>query len=404
MQHSLKLAFSSIWDCRDDLAQSVPQWCTTDVCSEKNLRKGKKSMRRSLIGLVAVAMTATVLAACGSSSDAETSSPTSSAPTADDSTGDAPADEPSDEPADEPAEETPPAELTKVVLGYPSDTASYTDLYFCKDAGVFEKHGLDVELSLLKESSQILAALVSGSVDIVGGDGQSLAAGIMKGADVQYVELKIPRYFVEMWTDPSITSLEDLRGKRVGVTGPGSITDTATRLMLEDKGLAADVEVVNITPLSALVAAAKQGEVDALVTAPPQGATTSEDGWTKLTDMTEYPTAAGVYAVTTETANDRADMVQRFVSADVECLNALHDEANREQILDSIQDYTQTEDRDLVAYAFDFFLNVWAQEPLVDEAILREAFELSAEKSGEGEVPADLSPYINNSFVENAIG
>ncbi|OLF05966.1 hypothetical protein BLA60_33435 [Actinophytocola xinjiangensis] len=288
-------------------------------------------------------------------------------------------------------------DVTRIKIGYPSDTASYGDLYVCQDEGIFDKHGLQVELTLLKTSSQLVAALSSDAVQIAGGDGRAIATGALQGADLKMIELKLPKYFVEMFGDPSIKTVEDLRGKKVGVTAPGSVTDAATRLMLEDKGLKDDVQVSNLASLPALIAAAKSGEIDALVTAPPQGVSTEDQGWHKITDMTEYETAGSVYAVTGEYAQENKDTVSKFVRANVECLAFLKDEANRDASIDAIQKYTKTENRDMAAYAYDFFTKVWTTDPVVDEDIVREAF---VDAASGGEVPDDISQFIDNSFLD----
>lgn len=289
---------------------------------------------------------------------------------------------------------------SKIKVGYPADTASYGDLYVCQDEGIFKKHGLDVELTLLKTSAQLLGAMESDSVQIAGGDGSAIAAGAMQDQDLKMVELKLPVYFVEMWGKPEIKSLDDLKGKKVAVTAAGSVTDNATRIMLADKGLAKDVEVVNFTSLSAAIAAAKNGSVDALVTSPPQGASTQSEGWQKITDMTQYKTAASVYAVTGKYADKHADVVQKFVDADVECLKYLKDSANRDKSVDSIAKHTQTDDKKLAAYAYDFFVKIWSDRPIVDKAIVQDTFDSKAN----GKQAPDASKFIDNTFVNKALG
>lgn len=282
-------------------------------------------------------------------------------------------------------------------IGYPSDTASYGDLYVCQDEGIFAKHGLNVELTLLKTSSQLVAALSSDAVQIAGGDGRAIATGALEDADLRMISLKLPKYFVEMFGGQDIKSIEDLRGKKIGVTAPGSVTDSATRLLVADKGLEGDVEIINLASLSALMSAAKSGDVDAIVTAPPQGVSTEEQGWHKITDMTNYDTAGSVYAITGDYAKNNAETVDKFMKADLECLAYLQKDANREASIDAIQKYTKTEDREMAAYAYDFFKKVWAVDPVVDEEIVREAF---VDAAAGREVPDDISKFIDNSFLD----
>lgn len=285
-----------------------------------------------------------------------------------------------------------------LTIGYPSATASYGDLYVCQEQGIFKKNGLNVELKLLKTSSQLLAALTSGSVQIAGGDGRAVASGALKSTDVRFIALKIPVYFTEMWGISSINSLDQLKGHKVGVTAPGSVTDSATRIMLKDKGLENDVQVVNLNSLPGLMAGAKKGAIDALVTAPPQGAESRAFGWHKITDMTKYRTAASVYAATGSYVKKNPETVKKFIKSEIDCLAFLH--KNREPSVDAIKKYTKTDNRELAAYAYDFFKNVWVTDPSIDKDLIHQAFEEAANRSHTS-APADVSKYIDDSFVES---
>jgi NitT/TauT family transport system substrate-binding protein len=288
--------------------------------------------------------------------------------------------------------------VTKLKIGYPSDVAQYADLYVCEQEGIFKKHGLDVDLTLLNTSSQLLAALASNSVQVTGGDGQAIAAGALKGAKVKMIELGIPVYFTEVWAPKSVTSMTDLEGKKVGVTAAGSVTDRATRLMLDDMGLDAKVQVVNFSSLSALESAAQNGSVDALVSGPPASAMTGKNGWHKVGDMTHYKAAAEVYTVTSGFAAEHRDEVAKFVAADTECMSFLQNPKNRAASIKAIVKYSQT-DQDLATYSYNFYRNVWNYKPVVDESLVRLTFQRAAQSD---EVP-DVSSFIDNSFVREAL-
>src|SRR5262245_9920920 len=98
-----------------------------------------------------------------------------------------------------------------LTIGYTQIGAAYSDLYVCEDKGVFKKNGLDVKLTQLNSSSQLLAALSSNSVQIGAGVASSTAAGILKGVDLRYVALPMPVYYLEMWGKPDLKP-EDMKG------------------------------------------------------------------------------------------------------------------------------------------------------------------------------------------------
>jgi NitT/TauT family transport system substrate-binding protein len=288
-------------------------------------------------------------------------------------------------------------DLVSVKVGYPSNTAEYGDLYVCQENGVFAKYGLKVELTLLKSSSQLVAALSSGTVQIAGGDGRAIAAGDLKNTDLKMVAVKLGVYFVELWGRQDIKTVNDLKGKKVGVTVPGSVTDSSTRILLADKKLDHDVDIVNLNSLSALLSASKAGDLDAMVSSPPAPSETKAEGWHKITDMTPYKTAASVYAVTGSYGKQNSDTVSKFLKADVECLSYLHKGTDRDKIINAIQKYTKTSDRALVEYAYDFFRKIWLTDPRVDDQTVRDAFTRAADGKA---VPSDLSSYVDNSYLD----
>ena len=134
-----------------------------------------------------------------------------------------------------------------------------------------------------------------------------------------------------------------------------------------------------------------------MVSSPPAPAKLEPRGWHKITDMTNYKTAASVYAVTGGFAKNNADTVTKFLQADLECLSYLHNDQNHDAIISSIQKHTKTDDRNLAEYAYNFFRKIWQTDPRVDEAAVREAFVRAADGAP---VPADLSRFIDNSFLD----
>ena len=284
-----------------------------------------------------------------------------------------------------------------LTVGYTALGAAYSDLYVCEDRGVFTKNGLDVKLTRLNSSSQLLASLSSNSVHIGAGVASSTAAGILRGVDLKYIALPMPVYYVEMWGRSSITSAADLKGKKVGLSSPGSLGDAAFHTLLKDKGLDGQVEPVYLKSVPAEVAALEQGAVDAIVTQPPNGTQTRDKGFTKILDFTSYPVAANAFTVTGQYLDVNAKAVQAFVKSEVECLSILHQD--RAQAIKSIREHSGQDDVALAEYSYDFFSKLWSREPRVEPELIEAAFEEASEEAGRP-APADVNKYVDNSFLD----
>jgi NitT/TauT family transport system substrate-binding protein len=293
-----------------------------------------------------------------------------------------------------------PAESMRMTIGYTAIGAAYSDLYVCQDQGIFRKNGLDVRLKLLNSTSQLVAALVSNSVQIGAGAARSTAAGAMnlKGVDLRYIALPIPRYYLEMWGKPSIHSLQDVKGKKVGLSSPGSLGDASVDAMLDHEGWTAhDIKKTFLKSTPVEVTALEKGAVDAIVTQPPTGTQTRAKGFHKIMDFTGYPAVANAYTTKKEYVDKNTKAVRAFVKSEVECLAILH--RDRKAAVASILKHSGNSDKALAEYSYDFFEPLWARTPTVDPGLVSEAFSAAA-SHGAGKKPANTAQYVDNSFVD----
>lgn len=128
------------------------------------------------------------------------------------------------------------AELTRIRIGYPSPSASFSPLFVAKEAGLFEKYGLASELLYL-QGVQITQVHVAHQIDFtVTGSPLPLQAAV-EGADLVLVASSIDRFIYKLIVVPSITSIAALKGKTIGITRFGSLPDVAIRLVLKKSGI-----------------------------------------------------------------------------------------------------------------------------------------------------------------------
>ncbi len=145
----------------------------------------------------------------------------------------------------------------------------YLPLTIAEQLGYFKAEGLDVKIVDFAGGSQALRALVGGSADVVSGafehtinmqaKGQKLRAIVLMGRAPQIVLGINPK------TMPNYKSVADLKGKKIGVTAPGSSTNVMTNFVLAKAGLKpSDVSIIGVGAGSGAVAAMRSGQVDAM--------------------------------------------------------------------------------------------------------------------------------------------
>ncbi|MBI4529268.1 MAG: ABC transporter substrate-binding protein [Deltaproteobacteria bacterium] len=106
-------------------------------------------------------------------------------------------------------------------------------VWIAKDRDIFRKYGLDVRFIQMPKSSVSVAALIAGEIDMaIIGPGHLLNAA-SGGADVVGVGNLVQNLNYRFVSRPEIKTPEDLRGKRVAISGPGSVSHIIALLALQ---------------------------------------------------------------------------------------------------------------------------------------------------------------------------
>ena len=150
----------------------------------------------------------------------------------------------------------------------------YLPLTIAEQLGYFKAEGLELKIVDFAGGSQALRALVGGSADAVSGafehtinmqsKGQKLRAVVLMGRAPQIVLGVNPK------TMPNFKTLADLKGKKLGVTAPGSSTNVMANFVLAKAGLKpGDVSIIGVGAGAGAVAAMRAGQIDALANLDP---------------------------------------------------------------------------------------------------------------------------------------
>src|SRR5262249_33826509 len=146
---------------------------------------------------------------------------------------------------------------------------SYTLLEVGMQTGIFAKHGLTIESSAFGGGPRLIQAMTAGAIDI-GLDGGTDMALIVKGAPMKAIApLSGPPYemVIAVKAGGPVKSVADLKGRKIAVTGAGTLTGWITReLVKSQKWTDSDVTYVTSSNIAASRALLKVGEVDAITT------------------------------------------------------------------------------------------------------------------------------------------
>ena len=164
----------------------------------------------------------------------------------------------------------PKLEKTQVSISVGGKAAFYyLPLTIAEQLGYFKAEGLEVEISDFSGGARALQAVVGGSADVCSGayehtinlqsKNQFFQAFVMQGRAPQIALGISPKAI------PDYKSLADLRGKKIGVSAPGSSTNMMANLVLSRAGLkASDVSFIGVGTAAGALAAFRAGQIDAM--------------------------------------------------------------------------------------------------------------------------------------------
>jgi NitT/TauT family transport system substrate-binding protein len=145
----------------------------------------------------------------------------------------------------------------------------YLPLTISEQLGYFKAEGLDVEISDFAGGAKALQALMGGSADVVNGAYEHTINMQARNQSIQEIVLmgRAPQISVGVSTKTmaGYKAPTDLRGKKIGVSAPGSSTNMVANLLLSRAGVkAADVSYVGVGTSSGAIAAIRAGQIDAI--------------------------------------------------------------------------------------------------------------------------------------------
>ncbi|PYJ09583.1 MAG: hypothetical protein DME93_12600 [Verrucomicrobia bacterium] len=205
------------------------------------------------------------------------------------------------------------------------NAGSSSVLWVAKDAGIFKKHGLDVNVVYIEGTPKALMSLFAGELQVVAGTGPAVVQAKMRGADVTMImgfEVFLPYYLIAI---PDVKRVEDLKGKIGANHSAATSADFAMRLGLRNIGFDPErdvnLRVVGATNLRML--AMQQGQAQFTVITTTEREEGEKRGFKVLVDLASkripYPHSGLI--TSQRMLREKHDAMLRFGRATVEAIH-----------------------------------------------------------------------------------
>jgi NitT/TauT family transport system substrate-binding protein len=301
--------------------------------------------------------------------------------------------------------------LEKLTIGWSAIAGSQAPFWITKEAGLFDKNGLDVTMIYLDGGSRATQAMMSGDVPIAQVGGNAPVVARLRGADITLIGGLLNILAYSMVVSPEIKKPEDLRGKKLTVSRFGSNSDYATRKILLKWGLRPDIDVAVLQipgGQPTRLAAIQSGQIHGMVAQPP---VTNLARKFKMNIIAEPEDFGGAYPTTPVAARisfikDKRESVRKFTRALLEGIHVYKTQKDFSKKV--IAKYVKTDDNDALEDSYQFFSRLVPQKPYPSLDAIREALaELAATdpkaRAAKPEDFADMSvikEFDDNGFID----
>jgi ABC-type nitrate/sulfonate/bicarbonate transport system substrate-binding protein len=237
----------------------------------------------------------------------------------------------------------------KINASYGAISGSMAPIWVAKAARLFEKQGLDLNLVYIPGGPRSIMSLLGGSVQFVNHSGMPALEAYQRGADTALIASSTNRLEHAVLVQKNITSVEQLRGKVLGISTLGSLTDILMREGLRLNGLSEkDVTIIPLGDEGARLSGLQTGRVQGSIMSGVQRLTATKMGFRPLIDFAKLPieVSGSSILVRRSYAIKNPDITLRFLKAWIEGIYLL--KSNQELTIGVLKKYVATQDLEIL--------------------------------------------------------
>lgn len=291
--------------------------------------------------------------------------------------------------------------LERAVLAYGSTGANLTPFWVARDAGLYKQFGLDVDVVFFRGSTIAINALATKDAHFGAFGASSSVLAKLGGVDTVLVATAAPGLLFYLVTKKEIKNANDLKGKKIAISRPGTDSDLGARVAVQRLGLAEkEVSFISLGTDTERLGAMLQGVVDATVVTVSGYVTGQKMGFHSILDLSQanIPYEAAGLITTRALMRDNSDLVMKYVKGFVAGIH--YAKTNREPTLKILAKYMRTDDRDVLNASYDYFVGrIIPRVPYVSEKGLHAVIDFIRQRNPQ--TPnVKASDFMDNRFIK----
>ena len=244
---------------------------------------------------------------------------------------------------------------TKLRAAYTSIAIQMDPIYIMKELNLPRKYGLDIEILYIPVSSRAIQAALAGEIQLLTSAGVANINANLAGGDFVGLTATLNTFVFKIISRPEIKEPKDLKGRKVGISRLGGVSDAAIRFALDRWGLVPDKDVAILQVGGELeeLLALQNGAVDAAVLSEPIATVALRSGSSLLFDLSHFAVPYSMHGFGTRRSflRQNRDTVVRFMKAYLEGIFLF--KTNKELALNVLKKYTRVDDISVMLTAYD---------------------------------------------------
>lgn len=271
--------------------------------------------------------------------------------------------------------------LTRIRIGLAARSTTSMPFFVARERGFFREEGLEAEL-IVMQAIQTIQATLGKSLQFASATGSAVSAAV-RGADIKVVLAVTDRPSFDLIVQPNITSVQQLRGKKIGTGGVGSLAEILARRILLVNGVRPEeVTILATGPSHVTYLSLKTKVIDAAPLQMPLTFTAQDEGFRKLVDAgSVYRSVQGGLATSKALLTEQPELVAKVVRATLRAIRLI--KADRKYAIDFIKgpwlDIGKEPDK-IAARVYDISAPALLENGLVGEEIQREMIADASER------------------------
>ncbi len=252
--------------------------------------------------------------------------------------------------------------LKRIRIGYPSISFRQSNVWVAKERGLFNKYGLEVEPVLLRGGQVATQALASGDPPIV--NIGTVVQANLAGHNLVLVAAVETKYDMIVFARPGITQLEQLKGKRLGITGFGSTTHYASIILMKHLNFEPkDLALIPAGLDPERIAAVKSGVLDATLINSSGAPLARKAGLTELLQIGDLgvEVQGNGFATSRAYISANRDVVKSALKGFVEAIYYIY--ANKKESQAVFAKYMRTNDPNVLEDSYQSYIRSIPKKP-----------------------------------------